>query len=283
MLRLRRFSCYRIRRCKKAKMNLSFFFLFSLSIRDCSFRSFVYYCCYWWWKSSFSLPLSWWLSHDHYHWSGKKKGNGRKTKNEIDSSRVNFCLSLRSIVGRRIRFLSRSFFWSLWFIIFRIQSFSPSFLCVTPVNQAKRCCYCCCCVGREREKKRRESKYLSDDDQSNLTCAHIDDFSLSVCVSFDFDFCLYHWFRNYIRVVFFSSKAPVMCDDASTAYICIYCPFNSDNLQALEKHLASAHEHGCQDQLDSPNRNAKATKREAPDDEKVNPKKKNFRPKFLNL
>ena len=30
-----------------------------------------------------------------------------------------------------------------------------------------------------------------------------------------------------------------MTDDASTAYICIYCPFNSDNLQALENHLAS--------------------------------------------
>lgn len=30
-----------------------------------------------------------------------------------------------------------------------------------------------------------------------------------------------------------------MSDDASTAYICIYCPFNSDNLEALENHLAS--------------------------------------------
>lgn len=87
-----------------------------------------------------------------------------------------------------------------------------------------------------------------------------------------------------------------MTDDASTAYICIYCPFNSDNLQALENHLASkilidfirtclsfsrslysgAHEHGCQDALPTqsassltPNIITKANKREAPDDEKV--------------
>jgi hypothetical protein len=81
-----------------------------------------------------------------------------------------------------------------------------------------------------------------------------------------------------------------MTDDASTAYICIYCPFNSDNLEALEHHLASmnntnldlfyldtyikgAHEHGCQDaslaQSATSNINTKANKREAPDDEKV--------------
>ena len=83
-----------------------------------------------------------------------------------------------------------------------------------------------------------------------------------------------------------------MTDDASTAYICIYCPYNSDNLEALEHHLASmneqsniellsmgiylylgAHEHGCQDaplaQPATSNINTKASKREAPDDEKV--------------
>jgi hypothetical protein len=83
-----------------------------------------------------------------------------------------------------------------------------------------------------------------------------------------------------------------MTDDASTAYICIYCPYNSDNLEALEHHLASmneqlnrkflsmgiylylgAHEHGCQDapltQSATSNITTKASKREAPDDEKV--------------
>ncbi|CAF1190792.1 unnamed protein product [Rotaria sp. Silwood1] len=62
-----------------------------------------------------------------------------------------------------------------------------------------------------------------------------------------------------------------MSDDASTAYICIYCPFNSDNLQALENHLTSEHGHGCQDtpQVESSSLNniIKANKREAPDDE----------------
>jgi hypothetical protein len=67
-----------------------------------------------------------------------------------------------------------------------------------------------------------------------------------------------------------------MTDDASTAYICIYCPFNSDNLEALETHLTRAHEYGCQDALPQPllaqsssssNIINKASKREAPDDE----------------
>ncbi|CAF2335449.1 unnamed protein product [Rotaria sp. Silwood2] len=65
-----------------------------------------------------------------------------------------------------------------------------------------------------------------------------------------------------------------MTNDASTAYICIYCPFNSDNLEALENHLTSAHGHGCQDApslltQSSPSSNIinKASKREAPDDE----------------
>jgi hypothetical protein len=89
-----------------------------------------------------------------------------------------------------------------------------------------------------------------------------------------------------------------MTDDASTAYICIYCPFNSDNLEALENHLAGinyiqchldllytyipsgTHGYGCQDVLPSPppplaqsstssNIINKASKREAPDDEQV--------------
>ena len=79
-----------------------------------------------------------------------------------------------------------------------------------------------------------------------------------------------------------------MTDDASTAYICIYCPFNSSNLQALEQHLTSiswtkcyldilfiysgVHGHGCQDtaQAQSPtNMITKTNKREAPDDEQV--------------
>ncbi|CAF3532891.1 unnamed protein product [Rotaria sordida] len=65
-----------------------------------------------------------------------------------------------------------------------------------------------------------------------------------------------------------------MTNDDSTAYICIYCPFNSDNLEALENHLTSAHGHGCQDApplltQSSPSSNIinKASKREAPDDE----------------
>ncbi|CAF1262492.1 unnamed protein product [Adineta ricciae] len=70
-----------------------------------------------------------------------------------------------------------------------------------------------------------------------------------------------------------------MTDDASTAYICIYCPFNSDNLQALENHLTNTHGHGCQDaplpshiqssssSSSSSNITTKAGKREAPDDE----------------
>ncbi|CAF0881352.1 unnamed protein product [Adineta steineri] len=68
-----------------------------------------------------------------------------------------------------------------------------------------------------------------------------------------------------------------MTDDASTAYICIYCPFNSDNLEALENHLTNTHGHGCQDVLQPPPSQAqsssssniinKAGKREAPDDE----------------
>ncbi|CAF4510187.1 unnamed protein product, partial [Rotaria sp. Silwood2] len=66
-----------------------------------------------------------------------------------------------------------------------------------------------------------------------------------------------------------------MTDDASTAYICIYCPFNSDNLQALENHLTSEHGYGCQDttqtqlqpQSSSLDIINKANKREAPDDE----------------
>ncbi|CAF0883493.1 unnamed protein product [Rotaria sordida] len=64
-----------------------------------------------------------------------------------------------------------------------------------------------------------------------------------------------------------------MSDDASTAYICIYCPFNSDNLTALENHLTGEHGHGCQDttlvQSSSSSLNIinKANKREAPDDE----------------
>ena len=39
--------------------------------------------------------------------------------------------------------------------------------------------------------------------------------------------------------LFYSFRTPVMTDDVSTAYICIYCPFNSDNLEALEHHLTS--------------------------------------------
>ena len=35
-----------------------------------------------------------------------------------------------------------------------------------------------------------------------------------------------------------------MTDDVSTAYICIYCPFNSHNLEALEAHLTSK-DPGC--------------------------------------
>ena len=81
-----------------------------------------------------------------------------------------------------------------------------------------------------------------------------------------------------------------MTDDASTAYICIYCPFNSNNLEALESHLTSRnicrchlalhvslgiHGHGCQDgSVPSPpsklsNIINKSGKREAPDDEQV--------------
>ncbi|CAF4959874.1 unnamed protein product [Rotaria socialis] len=66
-----------------------------------------------------------------------------------------------------------------------------------------------------------------------------------------------------------------MTNDAATAYICIYCPFNSDNLEALENHLTNAHGHGCQDappllltqSSSSSNIINKASKREAPDDE----------------
>ncbi|CAF1186888.1 unnamed protein product [Adineta steineri] len=63
-----------------------------------------------------------------------------------------------------------------------------------------------------------------------------------------------------------------MTDDASTAYICIYCPFNSDNFEALENHLTSAHGYGCQDaplpqSTSSSNIITKTNKREAPDDE----------------
>ncbi|UJR33797.1 hypothetical protein I4U23_021222 [Adineta vaga] len=72
-----------------------------------------------------------------------------------------------------------------------------------------------------------------------------------------------------------------MTDDASTAYICIYCPFNSDNLEALENHLTNTHGHGCQDaplpsQVQSSSSSSlssssniinKGGKREAPDDE----------------
>jgi hypothetical protein len=43
----------------------------------------------------------------------------------------------------------------------------------------------------------------------------------------------------YLPSSLFNFQAPVMTDDASTAYICIYCPFNSDNLEALENHLTS--------------------------------------------
>ena len=90
-----------------------------------------------------------------------------------------------------------------------------------------------------------------------------------------------------------------MTDDASTAYICIYCPFNSNNLEALENHLTSKqfiqchlallcniymslgiHGHGCQDISESPplppaqsstlsNSINRTGKREAPDDEQV--------------
>ncbi|CAF4549911.1 unnamed protein product, partial [Rotaria magnacalcarata] len=69
---------------------------------------------------------------------------------------------------------------------------------------------------------------------------------------------------------------PVMTNDAATAYICIYCPFNSDNLEALENHLTNTHGHGCQDapppllltqSSSSSNISNKASKREAPDDE----------------
>ncbi|UJR13498.1 hypothetical protein I4U23_000512 [Adineta vaga] len=61
-----------------------------------------------------------------------------------------------------------------------------------------------------------------------------------------------------------------MTDDTSTAYICIYCPFNSSNFQALEHHLTSAHGYGCQDApqpQSSTNIITKTNKREAPDDE----------------
>ena len=80
-----------------------------------------------------------------------------------------------------------------------------------------------------------------------------------------------------------------MTDDASTAYICIYCPFNSDNLQSLENHLTSAifisisfrsmncficlDVHGNQDgqpsQSSPSNSLNKTSKRGVPDDEQV--------------
>lgn len=50
--------------------------------------------------------------------------------------------------------------------------------------------------------------------------------------------CNFYSFR-YNLPLFLNFPAPVMTNDAATAYICIYCPFNSDNLEALENHLTS--------------------------------------------
>ena len=120
-----------------------------------------------------------------------------------------------------------------------------------------------------------------------------------LCQSWSIDTAPKHLFLDWLLLDF---QVLVMTDDASTAYICIYCPFNSSNLEALENHLISmnwlwchldlihidvwlclneslgAHGHGCQDaqstipqsfSLSPSNISNKASKREAPDDEQV--------------
>jgi hypothetical protein len=77
---------------------------------------------------------------------------------------------------------------------------------------------------------RSQKKYTYSDDQSKLTCAY-----MNTCIAIN-TFSQYIPFSTTFSYFF---KALVMTDDASTAYICIYCPFNSDNLEALENHLTS--------------------------------------------
>jgi hypothetical protein len=77
----------------------------------------------------------------------------------------------------------------------------------------------------------------SNDDRSKLTCAHNYEctYLLNKALLIHLA-CTYSFISSSFFLYF---QAPVMTDDTSTAYICIYCPFNSNNLEALENHLTS--------------------------------------------